>query len=145
MIDSYANLQAAGAQWLGRSTLTARIQDFISLAEAQIARDLRRYTTFATITIAAETNNLTSDVRELRSIRLVSGSASLDTPLILTTPEELANRRAQTGDAPGRPLRATLYNDGVTQKLLVQPTPDGLYNAEISYFLKLVPLSAFTP
>jgi hypothetical protein len=140
---SYSDLQDAGANWLGRtsSAFRPRIRDFITLAEAQIARDLLRYTTFATITIAAETNNLPAGVKELRSVRLVTDSASLDRPLIITTPEELANRRAQTGNAPGRPLRAALFNDGTNQQLLVQPTPDGLYNAEISYFIKLVPLS----
>jgi hypothetical protein len=142
-ITTYAELQTAGANWLGgRSDLTARIPEFIALAEAQIARDLRRFTTRATITLSVDQNNLPSDCRELKSIRLVTDSSSQDKPLIISTVEELAFRRAQTGDAPGRPLRCAVFNNGTVQALLTQPTPDGVYNAEVFYYQKLVPLSA---
>lgn len=141
-ISTYAELQTAGANWLGgRTDLTARIPEFISLAEAQIARDLRRFTKRATISLTTDQNNLPSDCRELKSARLVTDSSSQDRPLIVTTIEELSVRRAQVGDAPGRPLRVAILNDGVNQSLLTQPTPDGTYNCEIVYYQKLVPLS----
>lgn len=145
-IATFADLQTAGANWLGgRTDLTARIPEFISLAEAQIARDLRRFTKRATIALATDQNNLPSDCRELKSARLVTSSASQDTPLIVSTQEELAVRRAQTGDAPGRPLRIAIFNDGTNQYAMTQPTPDGVYNAEIFYYQKLVPLSDSAP
>lgn len=143
--DTYANLQSEILDWIDRAsqaTVVAKIPSFITIAEAQIARDLRRYTKRASVTLNADQNNLPSDVRELESARLVTTSAIQDLPLIVTTPEELAVRRAQTGDAPGRPLRVAILNDGVNQSLLTQPTPDGIYSAEITYFQKLVPLSA---
>lgn len=40
-ITTYAGLQAAAANWLVRSDLTARIPEFISLAEARLNRVLR--------------------------------------------------------------------------------------------------------
>ncbi|MBW8812512.1 MAG: hypothetical protein JF588_03715 [Caulobacterales bacterium] len=40
-ITTYAELQAAAANWLVRADLTARIPEFISLAEARLNRELR--------------------------------------------------------------------------------------------------------
>lgn len=40
-ITTYAELQAAGANWLVRADLTARIPEFITLAEARLNRVLR--------------------------------------------------------------------------------------------------------
>ena len=40
-LDSFTNLTAAIADWADRTDLTARIPDFVKLAEARIGRDLR--------------------------------------------------------------------------------------------------------
>ena len=40
-IDSYANLKTALANWLDRSDLTSRLDEFIELAEARFADDIR--------------------------------------------------------------------------------------------------------
>jgi hypothetical protein len=40
-IDTYATLQTAAANWLGRADLTTRIPEFIALAEAKLNRTLR--------------------------------------------------------------------------------------------------------
>jgi hypothetical protein len=40
-ITTYAELQAAAANWLVRGDLTARIPEFITLAEARLNRVLR--------------------------------------------------------------------------------------------------------
>ena len=39
-IGTYAELQTAVANWLGRDDLTARIPEFIDLAEARLSREL---------------------------------------------------------------------------------------------------------
>ena len=39
-ISTYAQLQAAVANWLHRTDLTAQIQDFIALAEARLSADI---------------------------------------------------------------------------------------------------------
>lgn len=41
MIQDYATLQQAIADWLARADLTAQIPTFIQLAEQRFARDLR--------------------------------------------------------------------------------------------------------
>jgi len=40
-LDGYANFKTAIAEWADRTDLTARIPDFIALAEIRIGRDLR--------------------------------------------------------------------------------------------------------
>ena len=42
-ITTYAELKSSIANWLNRDDLTSVIPDFISLAEAQIARDVRHW------------------------------------------------------------------------------------------------------
>ena len=42
-ITTYAELKSSIANWLNRDDLTAVIPDFIALAEAQIARDIRHW------------------------------------------------------------------------------------------------------
>ena len=42
-LDNFTNLKASIADWLNRSDLTNVIPDFISLAEAQLNRELRHY------------------------------------------------------------------------------------------------------
>jgi hypothetical protein len=145
-INDFASLQTAIQNWLGgRTDLTARIPEFISLAEAQIAQDLLRYTKRATISLGSDMNNLPSDCTELRTIRLVTATPSLDKPLVVTSPVDLATRRANNGDATGRPVACAVFNNGTSMTILVQPTPDQVYNAEITYFPVLVPLSTGAP
>ena len=40
-LDSYTNLKAEIADWLDRDDLTARIDTFIDLTEAKLAREIR--------------------------------------------------------------------------------------------------------
>jgi hypothetical protein len=40
-ISTYAELQTAAANWLGRADLTSRIPEFVALAEAKFNRTLR--------------------------------------------------------------------------------------------------------
>lgn len=137
-LDTYANLQASVAAWLNRSDLAGAIPDFITLAEAQIKRRLRNWTVRNTaFAINAESTALPADCAELRSIRLVSGHPHLDTAIQITTPETLADRRAGLHGTPGRPRFASIING----QLVVAPTPDTAYTADIVYFSSLTPLS----
>ena len=60
-IGTYAELQTAVANWLDRSDLTDRIQEFIDLSEARINRNLRLrlMETTATGTLVAGTRDYT--------------------------------------------------------------------------------------
>jgi len=136
--STYTDLQATIAEWLDRTDLTNQIPAFISLAEAEIDRVLRRTVSRQTITITSETTNLAATIAELRSIRLVTASPWLDTTLDVVTPEMLADVRARAGNVAGRPQAASV----IAGDIVVAPTPDQSYTAEIVAYLGLVPLSS---
>lgn len=139
-LSTKSELAATLADWINRQDLTTQIPTFIQLCEAKIARVLRRATKRASLTIATPAVALPADCAELRSIRLVSGSPGLDTPITIGTVEMLADARARWGNASGRPERAAIV-DG---EILFAPNPDASYTAEITYFEKLVPLTDAT-
>lgn len=136
-LTSYTNLQAAVADWLNRTDLTAQIPDFISLCEAEMKRRLRRTSTRTTLTISSESTTLPSDVAELRTIYLESASPTEDTPIRIGTPEQFAERRARGGAVVGRPSDAMVLGG----TLYVAPAPDQAYTARIIYFTSITPLS----
>lgn len=139
-LSNYTDLKASVAKWLNRRDLTDQIPDFITLAEAEIRRELRRTTVRATVQISSEEFALPGTVAELRSIRLVTGSPRSDLPLTNTSPEILSEIRARRS-TPGRPT-AFAHVGG---KLIFVPTPDDTYNAEIVYFEKLPSLTDSAP
>lgn len=134
---NYGTLQTAIADWLNRTDLTGQIIDFIDLAESEIARRLRRCSVRTTITITDRDTMLPDDVVELRSIYLQSGEAYKDLPLLVVSPEMLAEARARRANTAYRPQYASLLNN----HLLVAPDPDQSYTAEIIYFQALQPLT----
>lgn len=140
MITDYATLQTAIADWVARddAETLAAIPLWIALAEARITRKLRDTTLRATITIADESTPIPADVGELRSVRLSTGSGWLDTSLMIGTPEILDDYRARSSNVSGRPrIVAILGGD-----IISVPAPDSVYSADITYYQKLIPLSA---
>jgi hypothetical protein len=135
---TYALLQTAVADWLNRTDLTSQIPDFITLAEAEMQRRLRRTTVRGTITISAEETTLAAAVAELRSIHLETGNPTRDLPLRIGTPEMVAERRARNSAVTGRPTDAAVLG----RTLVVAPVPDQSYTARIVYYSALSPLSA---
>ena len=136
-LSTYTGLQNAVADYLTRDDMSERIPGWIRLAEAQIARDLRRTTRRETTTVSASSFVLPPTVAELRSARLITGSPHRDVPLRNVTVEQLAERRAGRS-ATGRPVYFSLRGT----ELLLVPAPDQPYTMEYLYFQKLVPLSA---
>lgn len=136
-LSNYATLSLAVADWLNRSDLTAVIPDFITLAEAEMKRRVRRTSTRTAITVDAETVTPPADMAELRSIYLVSDLPSLDVPLRLCTPEMLAERKARNAAVTGRPTDVAV----IAQQLVFAPEPDQSYTAEIVYFVQLTALT----
>lgn len=136
-LDTYTALKASVADWLNRTDLTTQIPDFITLAESEMKRRLRRSSTRTTISLTAEETSLPSDCAEVRSLVLESGSPSADMPLRRATPEMLAERKARNAGGTGRPDSYT----HVAGKLVVAPAPDATYTARILYFTQLTPLS----
>ena len=140
-LDNYTNLQNSIAGELDRTDLTDSIPLFITLAEAEIDRVLRRTVSRQTITINSETTSLSSSIAELRSIRLVTGSPWRDTALDVVTPEMLADVRSRHANVAGRPVAASVING----QIVVAPPPDTAYTAEIVAYLGLVKLGATNP
>lgn len=140
MIANYTDLQSAVATWLNRDDLTDVIPDFIRLAESQISRRLRRNTVRTEVQIVSDSYAIPSTVAQLRSLRLVTSSYEKDLPIVIVTPEQLAEHRA-ANSSTGRPRYAAV----VAGNLLFVPAPDDSYTMEMSYFSKLVPLSSSVP
>lgn len=137
--SSFTALKASVAKELNRTDLDDAIPGFIQLAEAEIARRVRRKTITRSISIAAASTTLPSDCAELRSCRLVTAFPTLDLPLRNTTPEGLADVRADYSMA-GRPIAFSVIGGD----LVVAPAPDQAYTVELQYYEKLTPLSATT-
>lgn len=137
-LTTYAELQAAIADWLNRTDMTDVIaDDLIPLAEAELKRRLRRATERTTIYISAGNMNGPSDMAEPIALKLSSSSPYQDLPLRLCTPEMLWERRARAGGATGRPTDYA-YFDG---QLQFAPEPDQSYDGHLLYYQQLTPLS----
>lgn len=137
-LANYTDLKTSVAGWLNRSDLTDAIPDFITLAEKQIIRRLRRTKVKTTLTLATEAVNLPAACGELVSIRLESGSPSRDRPFDIVTKEMLDEYRAGVADVAGRPVMACI----IGTQIILAPTPSESYTAEIVYYRKLTPLTA---
>lgn len=139
-LSNYTELQTSIGNWLTRTDLATQIPEFIVLAEAEIARVLRKSSTRQTVTLSEESLSLGAAVGELRSVRLVTGSPYRDLPLEIGTPEIFWEWKARF-QVSGRPRKAAL----IAGKLVVAPVPDAPYPAEIVYYNALVPLSSTNP
>ena len=85
-ISTYAQLQAAAANWLVRGDLAARIPEFIRLAEARLNRVLRMRLAEAdvalTASVGARTVALPADFAEARALWLVRPDRRTALPFI---------------------------------------------------------------
>jgi hypothetical protein len=126
---TYSGLKAAIADFLNRGDLTLQIPGFIALAEAKIARRVRRKTLRTTISVSSESTALPADCVELRSVYPLTGSPNQDVPLLLGTPEALAETRARHMAVAGRPVTFAVI-DG---NLVLAPAPDQAYTLQITY------------
>jgi len=136
-LSNRTELLAAIADWLNRTDLTTVIPDFITLAEAEMKRRLRRATESTTIYISAGNMNGPSDMAEPISLSLSTASPGRDIPLKLVTPEMLVEVRAAKATT-GRPTHYAFY-DG---QLQFAPTPDQSYDGILLYAQQLTPLTA---
>ena len=133
-INTYATLKTAVANWLGRGDLTSRIPEFIALAEASMARNLRqevvRDAAFS-LTSGEDTVALPAGCGELRSLRY--NTSTLKFPLDNRTEVGLADIR-QAGS--GIPIAYAVV-DGT---LLLNIAPSDDFTMEIVYYAALTPL-----
>lgn len=135
-LSTYAELRTSIADWLNRSDLSATIPDFISLAEAQIERTLRtrQMIVRANASLDAQYGTVPSDFLEVKSLKLTSTNPP--TPLSFMSIDAL-DQQSSSYTASGKPK----FFGVVGNQLRVQPTPDGTYTAELTYYAKLTKLS----
>jgi len=133
-ISTYAELKAAIADFLNRDDLTSVIPTFISLAEAQITRDLRhwRQQRRVTTTVDEQYENLPTDFVEMVSLRTDD-----DYTLEFASRGEIMRRKLDLGGTSGRPIVFTL-NAGQIEFV---PTPDASYTLEMVYYARIPALS----
>ena len=134
-LGTYTELKDAIADWLDRSDLTARIPDFIALAEARINRELRirpmevRSTMYTTVD--QQYFNLPGGYIQMRNIQL---NTNPTTPLEYITPEMLD--RLYGSSTTGKPRAYTLIGD----EIQLAPIPDSAYQLEMAFYEKFTPL-----
>jgi len=136
-LSTYAELKASVADWLNRSDLTSAITDFVSLAEAQMERDLRtrQMIVRANATINTEYSALPDDYIEAKSFKL-TGTNPIS-PLIFQTINAMDDLQVSYTSS-GQPK----YFCVIGGQIRVLPTPDTSYVSELIYYAKLSKLSA---
>ena len=132
-ITTYAELKTSIADFLNRDDLTSIIPTFISLAEAQIARDLRHWKQEKRVTTSVDERyeNLPNDWLELKMIALSSGKM-----LQTVSSSEMAERRSQSNiAAEPRLVRVT------ADQLEFYPTPNTATDISMLYYARIPALS----
>ena len=135
-LGNYTDLKAAIADWLDRSDLTARIPDFIALAETRINRELRiramEYRATMNTTAGQRYFALPGSYIQMRNFQLNTNPV---TPLEYITPEMLD--RLYGSNTTGKPKAYSLIGD----EIQLAPIPDSAYTLEVAYYEKFTPLS----
>lgn len=131
-LATYSDLTAAVGNWLNRSDLTARIPEFIALAEAEFNRTLRTIDMEArsTATLTGEALALPDDFNGLRSISQDNNFFTL------VSSQDLFNT-STTGSAP----RLVAISDG---QFFFRPAPSS-GTVSIAYYATIPPLTTGSP
>lgn len=139
-ITSYSQLKTAIADFLNRDDLAATVPTFISLAEADISRQLRHWQMEERATAEMDTQYSAVPPDWIETIRFQTAENGTR-PLELISRAEMLERRANARDAVGRPQFYTM----AAGQFEVFPTPDQTYNAELLYFARVPTLSDAAP
>lgn len=135
-IANYGDLKTAIANWLERDDLTARIPEFISLAEDRIGFDkrlrVRAMETSADLTISGQTTALPTGFVGARRL-YIDGSPKKRMQFL--PPEEFWIRNLATQS--GAPEFFTYEGDD----LVVGPSPDTGYTGKLLYWQKFTVFS----
>jgi len=134
-IGTYTQLQDAVSNWLGgRTDLTSRIPEFITLCEAKLNRELfvrqmetRSTTTADTTDTEPEFISLPSDFQSMRRIRLSSVTGK--PRLIYLNGTQADEARYGDDNTSGQPIYFTIMGSEIE----LIPTPDSNYTIEMVY------------
>jgi len=143
-ISTYTELQDAVKNWLGgRTDLTSRIPEFITLCEAKLNRSLfvrqmetRSTTTADTTDTEPEFLSLPSDFQSMRRIRLssVTGKPRLQ----YLSGAQADEFRYGSDNTSGQPTHFTIMGDEIE----LIPTPNSNYTIEMVYRKNIPPLAS---
>jgi len=138
-LTTYDELKTSLADWLNRSDLTSVIPDFISLAEAQMERQLRTRQMIvratASFAAGAEYGTVPDDFLEAKAVKLDTNPV---TALQFQTIDAMDALSNTTYLSSGKPLYFTV----VGNQFRLLPIPDGAYTADLVYYAKLTKLSS---
>lgn len=139
-LQTYADLQSAVADWLNRADLTARIPDFIALAEATLNQVVRstRMVAEASIALTADTRNAPVPADFLAPVYLQASNAQ---PLEQVGVQQLVMLRRSRLKAPGTPAFFAV----VGRAFEFAPVPDAAGTVDCSYYAQIPPLSDAAP
>jgi hypothetical protein len=135
-LTNYAELKSSIADFLNRDDLTSVIPTFISLAEAQFARDLRHYKMENRATGTIDSQFMTKPGDWLQTIR-INITTSNTRPLDLLSAQAMVDKRANHLDVTGIPR----YYRHSENQFEFFPTPDGSYGVELLYYQRVPALS----
>ena len=142
-LTSYSELKVALGEHLNRTDMGTVAPDLIALAEAKFNRDHRlRNIAQATIAPAADDYQLPANFREL--ISLYHDSDTYIGPIIIVSPNLLAQHKRRRGPSSGAPTHAAII--GTDTKLLrFSPVPLQSYSMKMVYNGGVNVLSATNP
>ncbi|QLG87648.1 hypothetical protein HQ393_04920 [Chitinibacter bivalviorum] len=133
-LANYTDLVSSIGNWLKRDNLTAVIPDFIALAEARLARDLRvrAMETSASGALSSDTLPLPSDAVEPKSLTVMNGSKPMRVAYV--SPDTLSDSQGYSAF----PRVFTL----IGKNIVMAPAPDSAYSYTLMYYAKLPALAA---
>lgn len=137
-LSTYGELKAAIADYLGRGDLTARIPDFIALAEERFSREMRLRPMVKRVTLAlapsASSVALPADYLETISLVLSAGSR-----------RKLSQADVDTLEASDDPVGEPVYFAVVGNSVKVSPATDSARELVLTYYGTVTPLSDAAP
>lgn len=133
-ISTYAELKTAAANWLDNSTLTSRIPEFITMAEAAIGTDvrIRQMEKRVTANVSTEYADMPTDFIKARNIQI---NGTEQKRLKYMTPEQMDMFHPE--QTAGEPKVYTI----IGTEFQFKPVPDGTYEIEVAYVSRFAALS----
>lgn len=142
-ITTYTELKTAVANWMDRTDLTARIPEFIALAEAQMNRRLRvprmLQRSTATISTSDEHSAVPADLLEIRALKLTDSAGNIH-DLEPTTLETIQGWEVDD-NGTGTPVAYAITGTVSGREVWYYPAPDASYTATMTYYGKPTALS----
>lgn len=136
-ISTNAELEAAVANWLDRTDLSARVPEFISLAEAQFNRVIRApdmVTRDDAFTVDGQYETLPTGFIEAKRLVLLTTPVTV---LEYLSPEEISETRNAYSSA-GKPV----YYSVIGGNFEFLPTPGSVYTGSLLYYARLTPVAS---